>query len=254
MSDSSSSDSSSSSEEKKKKKKKDKKKEKKKKDKKKDKKKKKDPGSGHAYGNLLSGSQWREKARLEAQQRLMGIDTNKKPKKKKKKPLGRAFSQTVGPARVADEGQNMIARTLLQMLQRTVHLRQAEASGTAYARFHFLNSHLGSVAESTFVKTDRLEDQTLKREVELAEEAEKAAEPVPEKSWEEMTWSERAAAAAQKAEAEAIWKGASKADARRVAARASDEVLLKAADDGFVQTLPQRARFNAATGTVSRGG
>ena len=41
------------------------------------------------------------------------------------------------------------------MLQRTVHLRQAEASGTAYARFHFLNSHLGSVAESTFVKTAR---------------------------------------------------------------------------------------------------
>ena len=63
MSDSSSSDSSSSSEEKKKKKKKDKKKEKKKKDKKKDKKKKKDPGSGHAYGNLLSGSQWRDTSR-----------------------------------------------------------------------------------------------------------------------------------------------------------------------------------------------
>ena len=35
------------------------------------------------------------------------------------------------------------------------------------------------------MRQDRLEDQTLKREVELAEEAEKAAEPVPEKSWED---------------------------------------------------------------------
>ena len=46
--------------------------------KKKEKKEKKDPYSKTAQ----------EKARLEAQQRLMGIDTNKKPKKKKKKFLG----------------------------------------------------------------------------------------------------------------------------------------------------------------------
>lgn len=44
-------------------------------DKKKEKKEKKDPYSKTAQ----------EKARLEAQQRLMGIDTNKKPKKKSKK-------------------------------------------------------------------------------------------------------------------------------------------------------------------------
>lgn len=46
-------------------------------DKKKEKKEKKDPYSKTAQ----------EKARLEAQQRLMGIDTNKKPKKKSKKKI-----------------------------------------------------------------------------------------------------------------------------------------------------------------------
>ena len=46
-------------------------------DKKKEKKEKKDPYSKTAQ----------EKARLEAQQRLMGIDTNKKPKKKTKKKI-----------------------------------------------------------------------------------------------------------------------------------------------------------------------
>ena len=105
MSDSSSSDSSSSSEEKKKKKK-DKKKDKKKKDKKKDKKKKKDLLTKWTefWLSFMSRQQEKdkkkkkdkkdpysktaqEKARLEAQQRLMGIDTNKKAKKKKKKLL-----------------------------------------------------------------------------------------------------------------------------------------------------------------------
>ena len=37
----------------------------------------------------------------------------------------------------------------------------------------------------------------------------------------------------------AVAPGASRADARRAAARASEEVLLHAVDDGFVQTLPQ---------------
>ena len=36
-----------------------------------------------------------------------------------------------------------------------------------------------------WLNQDKLDDQTLKREEELAEEAEKAAEPVPEKSWED---------------------------------------------------------------------
>ena len=34
---------------------------------------------------------------------------------------------------------------------------------------------------------DLLDDQTMKREEELAEEAEKATEPVPEKSWEDSS-------------------------------------------------------------------
>ena len=37
----------------------------------------------------------------------------------------------------------------------------------------------------------------------------------------------------------AVAPGASRADARRAAARASEEVLLHAVDDGFVQTVPQ---------------
>ena len=37
----------------------------------------------------------------------------------------------------------------------------------------------------------------------------------------------------------AVAAGASRADARRAAARASEEVLLHAVDDGFVQTVPQ---------------
>ena len=43
------------------------------------------PDSSHPQDPYSKTAQ--EKARLEAQQRLMGIDTNKKPKKTKKKSL-----------------------------------------------------------------------------------------------------------------------------------------------------------------------
>ncbi|CAE7430704.1 unnamed protein product [Symbiodinium pilosum] len=164
MSDSSSSDSSSSSEDKKKKKK-DKKKDKKKKDKKKDKKKKKEKDKKKKKEKKEKKDPYsktaQEKARLEAQQRLMGIDTNKKPKKKKKK----------------------------------------KSSSSVTSRSEF---------EKVRRMQDRLDDQTMKREEELAEEAEKAAAPIPERSWEDMTWAERAASAAQKAEADTIWRGHSR--------------------------------------------
>ncbi|CAJ1407302.1 unnamed protein product [Effrenium voratum] len=202
---SSSDSSSSSSEEEKKKKKKDKKKDKKKskkkekkkgkkKDKKKKEKKEKDPYSKNAQ----------EKARLEAQQRLMGIDTNKKPKKKTRK-------------------------------------KKSSSSESSEEKLRKLQ--------------DRIEDQTLQREAAMAEEAEKNAEPIPEKSWEEMTWPERAALAGQKAEAEAIWLGATKAQARGAGGKASEQILMLAAEDGVVVdgAMKPRARFNAATGAVSRG-
>ncbi|CAL1166028.1 unnamed protein product [Cladocopium goreaui] len=145
-----------------------KKEKKKKKDKKKEKKEKKDPYSKTAQ----------EKARLEAQQRLMGIDTNKKPKKKTKKKKSSSESES----------------------------------------------------EQVRKMQDRLEDKTMQREMELAEEAEKAAEPIPEKSWEEMTWAERGDQAAQQAESDAIWKGASKAEAKTLGSRAREKVMLQAVE------------------------
>ena len=62
-------------------------------DKKKEKKEKKDPYSKTAQ----------EKARLEAQQRLMGIDTNKKPKKKTKKKILGVKTRLFRPLLVLNE-------------------------------------------------------------------------------------------------------------------------------------------------------
>ncbi|CAE8602078.1 unnamed protein product [Polarella glacialis] len=190
MSDSSdnSSSSESSEEDEKKKSKKDKKKDKKKgkKDKKKD---KKDPYSQNS----------REKARLEAQQRLMGIDTSK-PKKKKKKSKNSSSSSSDSE----------------QQLKR---IRNA------------VEAH-----DDSFEKK-------------WAEDSEKVPEPEPEKPYDEMTWPERAAAAAMKAEAAAIWAGASKQKSMEAAEEAGEAVMRRAEQFGYVEPLKERAKFNAAKPT-----
>eukprot|EP00931_Biecheleriopsis_adriatica_P080453 TRINITY_DN5379_c0_g1_i1.p1 TRINITY_DN5379_c0_g1~~TRINITY_DN5379_c0_g1_i1.p1 ORF type:complete len:251 (+),score=69.74 TRINITY_DN5379_c0_g1_i1:35-787(+) len=201
---SSSSSSSSSSEEKKKKKKKEKKKDKKKvkkskdkkskKNKKKDKKDKKDPYSANA----------REKARLEAQARLMGADSNGKAKKKSKKKKKSSSSSSESDS-----------------------------------------------AEAVRKLQDRVDDKTLIREQEQADAAENPVEE-PEKPYDEMTWPERAAAAAHKAESEAIWSGASKQQAMKAAEEAGEAVMRRASQFGYVEPVKPRAKFNAATGATQK--
>lgn len=156
-----------------------------KKKKKKDKKKDKDPYSKNAI----------EKARLEAQQRLMGLNTVAKKSKKKK---GKSSSSSSSEEKV---------ERLREFVEGTTAIREQ------------LNKD---------------------------KEKEKAA-PEPEKPVSEMTWPERAAAAACKAENEAIWKGATQEEAREAAEEAGEAVMRRAMQFGYVEPK-QRPRFDAAKG------
>merc|ERR1711920_217421 len=72
-------------------------------------------------------------------------------------------------------------------------------------------------------------------------------EPPKEKTYDEMTWPERAAKAAEKAKAKAIWDGASREEVLKVGKKASDAVLIQAAQAGHAEVaVPKRQKFDAA--------
>merc|ERR1712079_578169 len=60
-----------------------------------------------------------------------------------------------------------------------------------------------------------------------------------------MTWPERAAAAALKAENEAIWRGASRVEIQDAAQEAGDAVMKRALQFGYVEPA-KRTKFDAS--------
>lgn len=97
----------------------------------------------------------------------------------------------------------------------------------------------------------QVENNTFLKERELQTGEKKVVETEPEKPYDEMTWPERAAAAAIKAEADAIWRGASKNEAAAAAEEAGESVMKRALQFGYVE--PQkRAKFDAAKGVQKK--
>lgn len=212
--DGSSASSSSSEEEKKKKKKaKDKKVTKGKKDKKKGKKdkKKKDKKSKKKKKSKKGGEfglSAQEKARLEAQQRGMGIVVDKKAKeKKKKKAKSSSGSSSSTPER---------------------------------DRLKRLRTEMEAATEQKEKEAEEKEQALIKQQMDKLNGPAK-------KEWDQMTWPERAAAEGAKVEAKAIWKGATSDEAALEAKKAVEAFMFEAGQVGQI-AVAKRKKFDASKG------
>jgi len=194
----------------KKKKKDKKKKEKKSKKKKKDKKKKSD--DDQADFSLTA----QERARLEAQQRGMGVKMNskkdKKKKGKKKKKKGKSSSSS-------------------------------SSSSDTEGRLKRIREQVEGV---TALKELEIVKEQVEMNEKMAKEKAKKAEEPEGKPFEEMTWPERIADATDKAEKKAIWEGCTLAEIKAAIDEASAAMMLKAAECGYVDVNKKRPKFNAA--------
>merc|ERR1719277_810423 len=92
---------------------------------------------------------------------------------------------------------------------------------------------------------DQVEGASVRFEQQMVREAKAADAPAPSKPISEMTWPERAADAAVKAEAKAIWEGATPEQAQKAAEEAGEAVMRRAAQFGYVE-VKKANKFDAS--------